>query len=170
MDPASSVACICETHEEAQRAMYNLQAAGIDMGTLSIATRNIASNVHKVDYYDFGGETFSIPGVGPLLVSGPLASRIVAAFESGTNGGRVSILGAALATLGIAPDSVLQYEAALRSDKYLLLVHGSPEAIASARAAIGGTVTCFHTIHAKKELDPAHALNAPVKGAYTYQT
>lgn len=32
--------------------------------------------VHDVDYYDFGEESFSIPGIGAVLVSGPLASWI----------------------------------------------------------------------------------------------
>jgi hypothetical protein len=111
MDRPNSVVCVCETHGEAGRAMYNLQAAHIDMGTLSIATKDVASNLHKVDYYDLGEESFSIPGIGPLLVSGPLASWIVAAFNDVANRKGASILGAALSAIGIAPDSVLKYEA-----------------------------------------------------------
>jgi hypothetical protein len=159
MDRPNSVVCVCETHEEAERAMYNLQAAHIDIGTLSIATKDLASNIHKVDYYDLGEETFAIPGIGPLLVSGPLASRIVAAFNDVATLKGVSILGAALSAIGIAPDSILKYEAALRTDKYLLIVHGSPAAVASALAAIGGTVHCFHTVHGEKVWDEARSTN-----------
>ena len=168
MAVANCVVCICETHEEAERAMYNLQAAGIDMGTLSIATKDIDSVVHDVDYYDFGAETFRIPGIGALLVSGPLASWIVTAFSNGTGGG-LSIVRAALSTLSIPPASTLRYEDALRSGKYLLIVRASPDAVASALAAIGGTVHCFHTIHGEKVFDAEPGPSQLAKTDYTNQ-
>ena len=124
MDQIHSVVCICETHEQAQRAMYNLQGAGINMRTLLIASRDIYSDLHDLDDYNIGEETFNIPGLGSLLVSGPLASWIVTAFDNGAGGGGVSILGAALSTLGIPRDSILQYEAAMRPQP-LTLISGS---------------------------------------------
>ena len=169
MDQANSVVCICETHEQAQRAMYNLQGAGIDMGTLSIASRDTYSDLHDLDHYNVGEETFTIAGLGSLLVSGPLASWIVTAFDNGAGGGEVTILGAALATLGIPRDSVLQYEAALRADKHVLVVHGSPDAVAAALKVIGGTTHCSHTIHGEKVFDTVHGSSLLATVGYTYQ-
>jgi hypothetical protein len=87
MDHINSVVCICETYEEAQRAMYNLEAAHIDMGTLSIATKDISSKLHQVDFYNFGDETFSIPDIGALLVSGRLSTWIAGAFHNSASRG-----------------------------------------------------------------------------------
>ena len=46
--------------------------------------------------------------------------------------GGVSALGAGLVSIGIPKDSVIKYEAALKTDKFLLIVHGSPDAVYGA--------------------------------------
>ncbi len=46
--------------------------------------------------------------------------------------GGLSALGAALTQIGVPKDQVIQYEAALKVDKYLLVVHGSQELQAEA--------------------------------------
>jgi hypothetical protein len=45
-------------------------------------------------------------------------------------------LGAALASIGIAKDSIIEYETALKTDKFLLIVHGTTDEIARAHAVI----------------------------------
>lgn len=169
MEQANTVVCICETHEQAQRAMYNLQAAGVDMGTISIATKDITADLHDTDYYDVGDETFTIPGLGPLLVSGPLASWIITAFDSGAVGGDISVVGVALATLGIAHEDILRYVAALKNNNYVLVGHGSPDAVAATLKVIGGTTHCSHTVHGEKVLDTVHGTSLIGEPAYTSQ-
>ena len=169
MDQPNSVVCICETREQTRRAMYNLQSAGIDMETLSVASRDTSTDLHDTHYYDVGEQTFSIPGLGPLLVSGPLASWIVTAFDNGAGGGGASMVGAGLASLGIPRDSILQYEAALRTDNYLLVLHGSSNAVATAVEVIGGTTHCFHTIHGEKVYDTVHGASSLEPRAFLYQ-
>jgi hypothetical protein len=169
MEQANTVVCICETHEQAQRAMYNLQVEGIDLGTLSVASKDNYSDLHDLDYYSVGEETFAIPGLGSLLVSGPLASWIVTAFDNEEGGNGATILGAALATRGIPHDSVLEYEAALRADKHVLVVHGSPNAVAAALKVIGGTTHCSHTIHGEKVFETVHGSSLLATAAYTHE-
>ena len=169
MDQANTVVCICETHEQRQRAMYSLQGAGIDMAALSVASKDTYSDLHDPNCYNVGEETLTIPGLGWLLVSGPLASWIVTAFDNGAGGGGVSILGAAFATLGIPRDSILQYEAALRADKHVLVVHGSPDTVAAALRAIGGTTHCLHAIHGEKVFDTVHGVSLLSTAAYTHE-
>jgi len=41
--------------------------------------------------------------------------------------------------VGIPKDSILQYETALKTDKFLLIAHGSPKEVAQAREIIGNT-------------------------------
>jgi hypothetical protein len=69
-----------------------------------------------------------IPGIGPLLVAGPLVGWIVAGLEGAVVVGGVSAAGAGLFSLGIPKDSVIKYDMALKSDAYLLLFHGGRDA------------------------------------------
>lgn len=166
MDNANSVVCICETHEQAKQAMRNLEKIGIDPRTLSIANRDISPGEHGADYYVVGDQTFSIPGTGPVLVRGPLAGWIVTAFADGGGKG-LNAVGMGLATLGIRPDRVLEYEAALSAGRYLLVLHGSLGAVTTAVKVIGGTMHCSHTVHGEMVYDTLH--ETARQQMYTYQ-
>ena len=54
---------------------------------------------------------------------------------------------AGLASIGIPKDSVLKYEVALKSDKFLLIVHGTQDAVYAARIILDGTDSESHDIH-----------------------
>src|ERR1019366_9456615 len=73
----------------------------------------------------FGSAFFLIPGLGPIIAAGPVVTWIVAALESAVVVGGLSALGAGLFSLGIPKDSILQYEMAVKSDKFVLLIHAS---------------------------------------------
>jgi hypothetical protein len=87
----------------------------------------------------FGSAFFLIPGVGPLLAAGPVVAWIVGALEGAVVVGGLSALGAGLIGSGIPKDSVVQYELAIKTDKYLLMVHGTEQAVAKAKDIIAGT-------------------------------
>ena len=87
----------------------------------------------------FGSALFIIPGVGPLMVFGPLVAMIVAGLEGAAVVGGLSALGAGLYGLGIPKDSVIKYETALKSDKFLLIAHGSADDVAKAKSVLGST-------------------------------
>ena len=80
-----------------------------------------------------------IPAVGPLLLAGPLVGALVAALEGAVVVGGVSVLGAALASLGIPNNSVLEYETQIKVGKFILLAHGSTAEVARAREILGVT-------------------------------
>ena len=61
--------------------------------------------------------------------------------------GGVSAVGAGLVSIGIPKDSVVEYEVALKTDKYLLVVHGTPEAVEKARTIIDLTAPSLHAVH-----------------------
>jgi hypothetical protein len=48
-------------------------------------------------------------------------------------------VGAGLYSIGIPKDSVVQYEAALKADKYLLLAHGTTDEVAQAETILQTT-------------------------------
>ena len=71
-------------------------------------------------------------------MAGPVAAALVGALEGAVVVGGLSALGAALIQLGVPKDQVIKYETALKVDKYVLIVHGSTEDAAKARAVLAG--------------------------------
>lgn len=84
----------------------------------------------------FGSAFFAIPGVGPVLVAGPLVAWIIGVLEGAAVVGGFSALGAALASIGIPNNSVLQYETELTNDRLLLVVHGTADEVEKARGIL----------------------------------
>jgi hypothetical protein len=80
-----------------------------------------------------------IPGLGPILAAGPVVAWIVGALESAAVVGGVGAIGAGLYSIGIPKDSVMKYEAALKTDQFLLIVHGTAAEVATAKDIIEST-------------------------------
>jgi uncharacterized membrane protein len=168
----NSVVAIYDTHDQAEHAIKELQEAGVDMKSLSIAARNTHTDEHVVGYYNagdrmkywgkvgafwggfwgllFGSAAFVIPGLGPILVAGPLVAWIIAGLEGAAVVGGVSAVGAGLVSIGIPKDSVVKYEVALKTDKFVLLVHGTPDAVAKAKGIIDGTERSSCAVHGER--------------------
>ena len=161
MNRNNAVVAIYESHAEAEAAVKELQHSGFDMKKLSIVGRDHHTDEHVVGYYNagermtywgkmgafwggvwgllFGSAFFWIPGLGPLLVAGPLVTWIVGALEGAVVVGGVSAIGAGLYSLGIPKNSILQYETALKTGKFVLIAHGTAEEAARAREIINRT-------------------------------
>src|ERR1700728_1774356 len=168
MTTTNSVVAIYDTHDPAEHAVRELQEGGVDMKSLSIAARDTHTDEHVVGYYNagdrmrywgkvgafwggfwgllFGSAMFAIPGIGPILVAGPLVAWIIAGLEGAVMVGGVSALGAGLFSIGIPKDSVLKYETALRTDKFLLIVHGPANDVDTAKDITEGTKHNFYTV------------------------
>ena len=161
MNKTNSVVAIYSTHTAAEAAVKELQQSGFDMKQLSIAGRNFHTEEQVVGYYNtgermaswgktgafwgwiwgclFGGAFFMIPGIGPLMIAGPIVGWLVAALESAVVVGGLSAVGAGLYSLGIPKDSILEYETALKTDKYVLIAHGTAAETAHAKDILGDT-------------------------------
>jgi uncharacterized membrane protein len=157
----NAVVAIYKSHTEAEAAIKELQRSSFDMKKLSIVGRDQHTDEHVIGYYNagdrmkywgkagafwggiwgmlFGSAFFLIPGVGPLLVAGPLVGWILGALEGAVVVGGLSAIGAGLYSLGIPKNSILQYETALRTGKFVLIVHGTQEETARAREIINRT-------------------------------
>jgi hypothetical protein len=96
----------------------------------------------------FGAAFFAIPGIGPILVAGPLVAWIIGGLEGAVVVGGLSALGAGLYSIGIPKDSVVKYEAALKSDKFLLLAHGTADEVAKAKGIMQMTHAMEVAVHA----------------------
>jgi len=161
MTKNNAVVAIYKSHAEAETAIKELQHSGFDMRKLSIVGRDYHTDEHVIGYYNagdrmkywgtlgvfwggvwgwlFGSAFFLIPGIGPLVVAGPLVGWLVGALESAAVVGGLSALGAGLCSIGIPKNSVIQYESALKIGKFVLIVHGTALEASSAREIINHT-------------------------------
>lgn len=144
-----------DTHEAAEAAVKELSRAGYDMRQLSIVGADYHTEQHVLGYYTLGqrmkkwgglgafwgsiwgllmgSALFVIPGLGPLLLAGPVVAALVAALEGALLVGGLSALGAALVSLGVPEHEALRYETELKAGKFLLLAHGTAAEVERAR-------------------------------------
>jgi uncharacterized membrane protein len=169
MSVENSVVAVYHTHTDADRAVKELQRGGIDMHKLSIVGKGYHTDEKVVGYYNigdrmkywgevgafwggfwgllFGSALFMIPGLGPILVAGPLVAWIVAGLEGAVEVGALGALGAGLFSIGIPKDSIVKYQTALTTDQFLLIAHGTAEEVAKARDIIESTNPASSTVH-----------------------
>ena len=76
-----------------------------------------------------------------------MVSWIVGALEGATIIGSMSALGAGLFSIGIPNDSIVKYETAIKSDKFLLVAHGLPEDVQKAKNILTTKGTGDITVH-----------------------
>lgn len=151
----NSAVGLFSNHQDAESAVKELQQSGYDMKKLSVVGKDYHTEENVIGYYNtgdrmaawgkfglfwgwiwgllFGSAFFLIPGIGPVMVGGPLVSYIVGALEMAVVTGGLTALGGALASIGIPKDSVIRYETALKADKFLLIVHGTVQEVEKAK-------------------------------------
>jgi uncharacterized membrane protein len=174
MSEQNAVVAVYGTHTGAEEAVKELQHAGIDMKTLSVLGKDTHTEEHVVGYYNtgdrmkywgklgafwggfwgllFGSAFFAIPGFGPVLMAGPVVAWIVGALEGAVVVGGLSAIGAGLYSIGIPEDSVLEYETALKTDKFLLIVHGTVGEVERARDILEATHPINVKMHTAEQL------------------
>ena len=172
MSKQNSVVAIFESHNQAEDGVRELQKSGFDMKKLSIVGKDYHTDEHVVGYYNtgdrmmywgklgafwgglwgmlFGSAFFFVPGVGPLLVAGPLVMWIVGALEGAVMTGGLTALGAGLYSIGIPKNSVVQYETEVKNGGLLLVAHGTPEEVERARDILHQTEAQTTTVHAER--------------------
>lgn len=140
MGEHNAVVAICNTHTDTEAAIKELKRAAFNVKKLSIVGKDYHTDKHVVGYYNTGDCMkywgTAIPGIGPVLIAGPLLGWVLGALEETVVTGGMTAIGAALNNLGIPKDSVLNYETALKSSKFILLAHGTEEEVAHAQSII----------------------------------
>jgi hypothetical protein len=157
-NPETSIA-VFEDHNGAENAVKKLTAGGFAMKQLTVIGKGYHTEENVVGFYNtgdrvkfwgkrgafwgglwglfFGGLFMSIPVVGHVIILGYLASMVFSGVETAIVAGGLSALGAAMFSIGIPKDSVIQYETALKADNFLVMVHGTAEEAVRARAILG---------------------------------
>ena len=179
MSKQNSTVAIFRDHTGAEHAVKELQKAGFDIKKLSVVGKDYHSDEHVVGYYNtgdrmrywgklgafwgglwgllFGSALFLVPGIGPIVVGGPIVTWIVGALQGAAIVGGISAVGAALYSIGIPKDSVLRYETSLKANKFLLVVHGTADEVERASSILQSTGAIETTVHKVEELATAAA-------------
>lgn len=161
MTKENAAVAVYNTHTQAEAAIKELQKSGIDMKKLSILGKDYHAEENVLGYYNagdrmkfwgklgafwgglwgllFGSALFFIPGIGHIVVLGPVGGMIVGALENAVIVGGLSALGAGLYSVGIPKDSVVKYETAVKADKFLVIVHGTEDEVTKAKEIINST-------------------------------
>jgi hypothetical protein len=162
MDNNNATIAIFSDHLAAEAAVKKLAQAGFDMKSLSVVGQGFHTEEKVVGFYNagdrvklwgtrgafwggfwglfFSGAFIATPVVGPVIVLGYLAAAVIAALEGVVVVGGVSALGAALYGIGIPKDSVIDYEAAVKADNFLVMAHGATADMARAKEILGTAV------------------------------
>jgi len=171
MPEKNSVVAVFASHNQAEDGVRELQKDGFDMKKLSIVGKDYHTEEHVVGYYTtgdrmlywgklgafwggfwgllFGSAFFWVPGIGPLVVAGPLVTWIVGALEGAVMTGGLTALGAGLYSIGIPKNSIVQYETEVKNGKLLLVAHGTADEVQRARDLLHQTGVETATVHAE---------------------
>lgn len=171
MENTDTVIAVFADHPAAEAAIKKLTGAGFDMKNLSVVGKGYHTDEKVVGFYNtgdrikfsgtrgafwggfwglfLGGLFMTVPAVGPVVVLGYLASIAIAAIENAVIVGGISALAAALYSIGVPKDSVIQYETALKADSFLVTAHGSASEIARAKTILGTVNPSRVDVHTK---------------------
>ncbi|MCF6211871.1 MAG: hypothetical protein L3K24_14610 [Gammaproteobacteria bacterium] len=165
----NSCVAVYDNHLQAEEAVHLLQKNGFDVKSLSIVGKGYQREEHPIGFYNTGNRIkfwgaqgafwgglwelllgaafFWVPGLGTVVIAGPLVSAFVAALEGATVVGGLNALGVALYSIGIPKDSIIRYEIAIKSDRYLLIVHGDQSEVERAHDLLAAGDARDVTIH-----------------------
>jgi hypothetical protein len=181
MENIDTAVAIFADHNEAESAVKKLAAAGFEMKNLSIIGKGYHTDEKVVGFYNagdrikfwgargafwggfwgllLGGIFIATPAAGPVVVLGYLAAIVITALENAILVGGLSAIGAALYSIGIPKNSVVEYEAALKADNFLVMAHGTAEEVARAKSILASASPSRLDVHAAaKALQPLDSL------------
>ncbi len=158
MNSVDSTVAVFPTHHGAEKAIKKLTEAGFDMTALSVVGKGFHTEEKVIGFYNagdrikfwgsqgafwggfwglfLGGAMVTVPLVGPVVVLGYLSALVISAVESAILVGGLSAIGAALFSIGIPKDSVIDYETAVKADGFLVMAHGTAEEMARAKSVL----------------------------------
>jgi hypothetical protein len=161
MEKDNAVVAVFADHVTADAAVKKLAADGFAMKHLSLIGKGYHTEESVTGFYNigervrfwgtrgafwggmwglfFGGLFLTIPVVGHVLLLGYITAAAISAVEGAVVVGGLSVVGAAIASIGIPKDSVIRYETALKADSFLVMAHGSKAEVERARKILATT-------------------------------
>ena len=160
---------VYDVMSKAEEAIRKLDRTGFPIKQVSIVGQNLQSEKEVVGYVTAGdiakggagtgawvgglfglliGAAFLwVPGLGPLIVAGPLSAALLGGVEGAAVGAAGGGLLGALFGWGVSKQHILKYEENLRGGKYLVVAHGSDNEIERARNVLEDTRPSELNVH-----------------------
>ena len=148
------------SHGSAESAVRALGKAGVPMKNVSIVAQNLQTTEQVQGFITtadvagagaasgawwggffgllFGSAFLWIPGFGPLIVAGWLASSLLGMLEGAAVGAAGGGLVGALIGYGLSKDKAIKYESVVLAGNYLVLMHGDAVQVTTAHAVLEG--------------------------------
>ena len=146
------------SHASAEGAVRALGESGVPMKHVSIVAQNLQTTEQVQGFVTtadvatagagtgawwggffgllFGSAFLWIPGFGPLIVAGWLASSLLGMLEGAAIGAAGGGLVGALMGYGLSKDKAIKYESVVRASHYLVLMHGDESQVLNARGVL----------------------------------
>jgi hypothetical protein len=169
----NTVVAVYDTHINAERAVKKLADGNIPMKEISIIGKGYHTDEKVIGFYNTGdrmkfwgkygafwgglwgilagGLFLAVPVIGSVVVLGSFAAMVLSGVEGAVVVGGLSALGAALFSIGIPKDTVLQYENALKADEFLILVQGTAEETKRAQEILKASGSKQVDMHCRSE-------------------
>lgn len=161
------VVAVYESFDQARESVQALEKSDFPSDQVSLVTHSVSDEVLQEDVLQYGDETekdaakgagvggllglllgtplLMIPGVGPVLIAGPLAAGLTGAIVGGFLG--------AMAGWGVHEDGVQQYEQQVKQGKLLVVANGDPKQTAEAQRVLRETNVEDIHLHAPTSAD-----------------
>jgi hypothetical protein len=159
MEKADTVIAVFSDHQAAEVAVKKLAQDGYEMKSLSIIGKGYHIDEKVVGFYNigdrvkfwglrgafwgglwglfFGGIFLTLPMTGSVVILGFLANITIGAIDNAVIVGGLSAIGAAIYSVGVPNDSIVQYEADIKADQFLVMAHGEASEVARAKEILG---------------------------------
>lgn len=159
MKITGSVVAVFAGHHAAETAVNRLAGAGYEMKYLSVLGRAYQSGETVIGFYGtgksgkfsgvrgtfwgglwslfLGGIFLTTPLLGHVVILGYLATTALSSIEGPAIDGRLSAVASALHGIGIPKERALDYDAEMRADGFLVMVHGSAANMIDAKILLG---------------------------------
>jgi hypothetical protein len=169
MNISDTAVAIFADHQAAETAIKKLTENGFKMKNISVVGKGYHSDEKVVGFYNagdrikfwgtrgafwgglwglfFGGLFLTTP-FGSVVVLGYFAAVLLAGIENAVVVGGLTAIGAAIYSMGIPKDSVIQYEADVKADNFVVMVHGTAEEVSSAKSILSPLKPSRLNIHA----------------------
>jgi uncharacterized membrane protein len=166
-----SVIGIYKSMDDAEKAIRALDAAKFPIRQASIVTKDIASEKKVHGYVTacdvskqgaatgawvggifgllIGAAFMFVPGVGPVIVAGSLASALLGGVEGAVAGAALGGILSGLAAWGVSKQHILKYEEVVKGGKYLVIAHGSADDVKKAQQILSATGALELNTHAE---------------------
>jgi uncharacterized membrane protein len=170
MNPQLNQQCVVavfDSLEAAKEALAELETAKIPADCVSLVTNSVERQTPQTETMQYGDDTASdaakgagaggllglllgapllaIPGVGLMLVAGPLAMGITGAIVGGFLG--------SMAGWGVGEDHVAAYEQQVREGAVLIVINGDPQEVAESQGILQESRAQSVDLHAKTSAD-----------------